>query len=71
MIVHVSSIADTYPTTSADGELPLSLLHSTSLPYTMMNAMCMKIRWKLPSQTFGSVMIQMAISDLYLTSTFA
>lgn len=37
----------------------------------MMNAMCMKIRWKLPSQTFGSVMIQMAISDLYFTSTFA
>lgn len=33
MIVHVSSIADTYPTTSADGELPLSLLHSTSSLY--------------------------------------
>ena len=46
-------------------------LFTLPLPYIMMNAMCMKIRWKLPSQTFGSVMIQMAISDLYLVSTFA
>lgn len=59
-----------HPTTSADGELPLYFF-ILPLPYIMMNAMCMKIRWKLPSQTFGSVMIQMAISDLYPISTFA
>lgn len=46
----------------------VSLFYPLPYTYTMMNAMCMKIRWKLPSQTFGSVMIQMAISDLYLTS---
>lgn len=66
----ISSIADTTP---QQAQMVSYLLYFfiLPLPHIMMNAMCMKIRWKLPSQTFGSVMIQMAISDLYPISTFA
>jgi hypothetical protein len=66
----ISSIADTTP---QQAQMVSYLLYFfiLPLPHIMMNAMCMKIRWKLPSQTFGSVMIQMAISDIYPISTFA
>lgn len=71
MIVHTSHRLQIPTSQQAQMVSYLCPFYILPLPYTMMNAMCMKIRWKLPSQTFGSVMIQMAISDLYLTSTFA